>query len=132
MTTEIFTCPAYTINKPSSDATYKTGDQIGLPFETKNHGTLYKFFQLGTIAGQAEQDGEDVAEAVADCERRKIEFPHMGHKQAWAFSLSTMVSAESQAHRNHDGFEYGQTITLDGNEYRIEKAANENIELIEV
>jgi hypothetical protein len=111
---------------------YTSGDTIALPFETARYGTMYHEFQVGTIAGHAAQDGDNVAEAVAECKQKMIDHPYMGHKLAWAFGLSVSITAEKRAKKYVRAVAWGDTIELDGVRYTLHQASNQNVALKEV
>jgi hypothetical protein len=114
------------------DGVYLTGQAMAMPFETARYGTMYHEFQVGTIAGKATQDGHNVAAAVAQCKQKMIDFPYMGHKLAWAFSLGAMITSEKRAKKFVKVQAWGDIIELDGVRYSLHKAANQNVELKEV
>lgn len=111
---------------------YESGERFALPFDTARYGVMYKSFQAGSIAGHAAQDGEDVDAAIAECKQAMINFPDMGNTLAWAFGLGACVTAEAQEKRIVPVQNFGDVITLDGVQYTLVPAANQNVTLVAV
>jgi hypothetical protein len=116
----------------SGSDVYQSGDTIALPFETARYGTMYHEFQVGTIAGHAAKDGDNVADAVAECKQKMIDHPYMGHKLAWVFGLSVSITAEKRAKKYVRAVAWGDAIELDGVRYTVHPASNQNVALKEV
>ncbi len=114
------------------DGVYKSGDTMAMPFESKRYGTMYHRFQVGTIAGHAEQDGKDVDQAVQECNQKMIDFPYMGHKLAWAFGLAVTLTSEPREKLVIKAQSWDDIIELDGKRYSLSKAANQNVALTEI
>jgi hypothetical protein len=123
--------PAYTIVEPE-DRCFKHGDQIAIPFTTRTGGTLYRFYTLGTIEGYAVENGEDPMVAIEECERNMRENPYQGHKRYWANQNATVISDGSVAKRTIPGLDYGDIIRLQGKNFLLKSAPNNNIDLVEI
>lgn len=131
MTQTIADYPAYRIYKPRAGQKFKHGDKIAIPFQSRSHGTLYHFYTLGTVAGYAIQNGEDPEEAIARCKRQMIEDRHAGHKLYWANQNAVCLHNGPVRKEEVPGFEFGDTLILQGKVFRLEPAPNNNCKLVE-
>ena len=76
-----YEAPALKIFEGKSDYEgYKDGDVIAIAFESKNHGTLHRFYALGSVVGYAIANCECPFEAA---ERAKEHH----HELHWANQL---------------------------------------------
>lgn len=121
--------PAYRIYQPYAGRKFKHGDKIALPIESRSHGVLWHFFTLGTVAGYAIQNGEDPVEAIEDCKRRMVEDRHAGHKLYWANANAVCIHNGPKTKDEVPGFNWGDTIILQGRTFTLEKAPNNNCAL---
>jgi hypothetical protein len=117
------TFPAYTII--GGNKTFRFGDAFAIGYDTPRHGRLYDFFKLGSVATYAAQYGEDEEAAVEKAKER-------GHELYWANKQSTTISAHKQAHRTVWGLQIGDEIEVDGLRFRIERASNQNVKLVQI
>lgn len=115
--------PAYTI-VANDGREFKPGEEIAIPYQSQRYGTLWNFFCLGSVASEAERYNENVNEAV---ERAKS----FGHDLYYAFGLGVTLTAEPQAKKTVTGFNYGDTIRFAGKTFRIDRAPNQNVKLVE-
>lgn len=125
MNTTIADFPAYRIYKPYAGRRFKHGEVIAVPYQSRNYGQLWAFYTLGTVAGFAIAMGEDPFPAVERATKS-------GHKLYWANQNYVSLTAWGQPKEEHPGFEIGDEIILQGHTFRIERAPNNNIELVEV
>jgi len=123
--------PAYRIYKPYDGRKFKHGDVIALPFESRSHGTLYHFFTLGTIAGYAIQNGEDPIEAIDRCKRQMVEDKYAGHKLYWANANAVCIHNGPVVKKEVPGFNFGDTIILQGKVFTLQPDHNNNVKLVE-
>ncbi|WP_027163391.1 hypothetical protein [Mesorhizobium sp. WSM1293] len=116
--------PAYAI-VDDKDRKYLDGETIAVPFKSARHGILYSFYQLGSVAAYAVKNGDDVEAAIARARS-------LGHKLHYAFGLATSLTAWERPKEIVPGFDIGDTIRFAGKLFRIERAPNQNIGLVEV
>lgn len=125
--------PAYRIYKAYDGRKFKHGDKIAIPFETRSHGTLYRFFTLGTVAGYAVQNGECPIDRVAKVEARNAASPKYDqHKLYWANADSVCLHNGPVVKAEVPGFNFGDVIILQGHSFTLAKAPNDNVSLIPV
>ena len=119
--------PAYTIIKMPiwRQENMRHGDEFAIPFQSRSHGILWHFFKLGSVFGCAVADGRDV---IAAYERTK----KLGHKVHWANAQAVAITAWKQEKRTVWGLDFGSEISFEGIRFRLEKAPNDNISLIEI
>ena len=122
--------PAYRIYKAYEGRKFKHGDRIAIPFQTRSHGTLYHFFTLGTVAGYAIQNGECPIEAVARTEARNAASPYDKHKLYWVNANAVCLHNGPYTKEEVPGFEFGDTIILQGHTFTLAPDHNDNCKLI--
>ena len=122
MTTIIADFPAYTIID-AGPREFQPGDVIAVPYQSARYGTLFSFYTLGSVEAYAARYNEDPAEAVEQAKER-------GEKLYWANANGTMLTAEKRAKEIVPGFEIGGEINFAGQIFRIERAPNNNIDLV--
>lgn len=122
--------PAYRIYEPYQGRKFRHGEKIAIPFQSRNHGTLYHFFTLGTVAGYAVERGDDPIAEVERCKRQMIEDPHRGHKLYWVSANAVCISNQVTPKEDVPGFNYGDEIILEGHRFQLAKAPNDNCSLI--
>jgi len=112
MTRILANYPALTIIE-DKDREYKDGDEIAVPYKSANHGTLYRFYKLGSV--------EDFAHAKQN-----------GHALYYANPLATSITAWRREKKTVPAFSHGDVIRAFGKKFRIVPAPNQNIRLQEV
>lgn len=122
--------PGYAIREPFTNAAgraiYKDGDVIALPQQTKNHGTLWNFYTLGSVVGHAIQYGECPIKAI---ERATAN----GHRLWWANQNATVISSQRTAKPTRPGHTWGDEIQFHGRIFRLVKdrwSNNAHFELV--
>lgn len=113
--------PAYKLVR-KTHYVYRDGDKIAIPYQSQRYGTMYHFFTMGSVAGYAVKNGEDVEEAL----KRARGF---GHELHYAFSTGTMITAEARPQEVAAYVEYGEIIKAFGKFFRLDKANNDNVTL---
>lgn len=116
--------PAYKLID-KGDYMFRDGDKIAIAYRSFQGDMLYNFFQLGSVAGYAVKNGEDVEQAL---ERAR----GFGHKLHYAFGLAVVLHNGPYEQKVVALVEYGQVINAFGRKFRLEKAPNNNVELVEV
>ena len=125
--------PAYRIYKPYAGRKFKHGDVIALPWQSASHGMQWHFYTLGTVAGYAMSNGECPLEAVARAEAYNAAAPKWDqHQLYWVNANPVTLTAQRQAKREVPGFEFGQTIVLQGHLFTLQPANNQNCALLPV
>jgi hypothetical protein len=106
----------------SSFEGYKDGDKIAIAFESMNHGTIHRFYTLGSVVGFAIERCSCPFEGV---ERAKAN----GHKMHWANQNSTMICSGPSDQTISFMQGHGDVIKFHGKMFKIVKTANDNIAL---
>jgi len=101
---------------------YKDGDVIAIAFESRNHGTLHRFYTLGSVVGSAIQSCNCPFESVEKAKER-------GHELHFAFQNSTMITAHDRPREYSFMQEHGDEIKFHGKTFEIVATANDNISL---
>jgi len=114
--------PAYTIYAEDPAREFADGDVFAIPFQTRQHGTLYRFYTLGSVASYAKRYNKDPVKAVTDAVDR-------GHALYWANQNATSLTAHKRAKEVVPGFEVGDTIKFEGHTFVLVAAPNNNISL---
>lgn len=127
--------PAYKLTKPmllpvlsgfgQLAAHYTDGQVIALPYETRSQGTLYSFFTLGSVVGDALLNCECPEAALA----RARQF---GHTLWWANQNGTVLTSHKRAQEFHPLHEWGDAIRFHGRTFTLEHDHNSNCKLVEV
>ncbi len=120
----LYTFPAYTITQPDEAREYVAGDVIAIPFTTQRHGTLFRFYTFGSVEDYAAKYNEDTAAAV---ERAKTN----GHELFWLSQNATIISDLRQPHETHPGHLHGDVVRFKGRRFRLDRAPNDNLRLVE-
>lgn len=119
--------PAYAIYKTPAWRQAKMIDEMefALPFETRTHGTQYYFFKLGSVIGSAIRNGDDPMKAL---ERAK----NFGHELHFAFALAVCIHNGPKVKEQKLALNWGDIIGFHGKRFRLDKAPNQNVRLVEV
>lgn len=117
--------PAYRIVEPAPRKVWKAGEQFAIAFETRSHGTLYHFFQLGSVVSYALQSNSCPIAAIDRARANK-------HEMHFAFALSTVITAWERPKETVIGLSYGDEIAFEGHTFQLAKAPNDNVRLVEV
>jgi hypothetical protein len=123
--------PAYRIYKAYDGRKFKHGDVIAVPYDSRSHGQLYRFYTLGTVEGYAIANGECPIEALKRHYEMAAKFPYHGHNRYWANQNNVCIHNGPVVKVEVPGFELGQQIILQGKIFTIEAAPNGNIKLVE-
>lgn len=95
--------PGYTLFKGNTGAhatIHADGDKIGIPYQSRNHGTLHRFYKV------YDRDGE-----------------------AFLVALPTSISNMRTAKPSYVVYEHGETIYIGDKTYRLDPAPNGNTKL---
>lgn len=117
--------PAYTIIETPAYLTFKHGMKFAIPFQSQRHGTLWHFFTLGSVFGYAVHNGDDVLKNY----ERAVE---RGHKLWWANADAVVISNQKEEKKTIFGQNYGDVIKFEGKLFRLDKAPNNNVALVQV
>ena len=112
--------PAYTIfaNRES----YRDDDVLAIAYQSRNHGTLYRFYTLGSVIGYALEYCECPFEAI---EREKKK----GSELHYAFPNSVSITSHKRDRETSFMVEHGDHIKFHGKMFEIVPTANYNIAL---
>lgn len=119
----IDTFPAYTI--VGGNKAFRSGDTFAIGYDSHRHGRLYDFFNLGSVATYAAQYGDDVEASIKRANER-------GDPLHWASKASVAITSHKQAHRTVWCLQIGDEIEVDGIPFRIERARNQNVNLVQL
>lgn len=119
--------PAYAIYKTPEWRQAKMIDEMefALPFESRSHGIQYHFFKLGSVIGSAVRNGDD---PLAALERAK----GFGHNLHFAFPLAVVIHNGPKEKANKIALNWGDVIGFHGKRFKLVKAPNDNVSLVEV
>lgn len=120
--------PAYRIYKAYDGRKFSHGETIAIPFNTRSHGVLYRFFTLGSVEGYAIKNGECPHAALARHLANAEKFGD-GRERYWAGANAVCISNMKEAKREVPGFEFGDEIIFQGHRFTLEKAPNDNCKL---
>jgi hypothetical protein len=117
--------PAYKIVEPPMRKKWAAEETFALPFQTRNHGTLWHFYMLGSCASYALTYNECPIKAIDRARERK-------DKLHWAIPLATVISNPPPPKRTVIGLDFGDRIYFEGRTFELKRAPNDNVSLIEV
>lgn len=120
----VFDFPAY-VGVRYDGGELKPGDEFGIPYQSMRHGTLVRFYRLGSVEAYAAKYGEDAEAAVADAKAR-------GHELYWANGCSVVLHNGPKTKKAVWSAEYGDVIRFAGKRFRVDRAPNYNVKLVEV
>jgi hypothetical protein len=92
-----------------------------------------KKYEFNSIVSYAMEKGECPIDALAWVEHAKIKWPYAGHVSHWlapSLLCLSLVPAEQKPVRGV--VDFGETIQFEGRYFRLEKANNDNVELVDV
>lgn len=104
---------------------FSAGDEIGLPFETAKYGTMYKFFQFGSVVSFALENYSEPLNAYQQAVER-------GHKTHWLITLATSISNPPPPKVDKLACNWGDIVMFEGRAFSIKKTSNGNAELVTV
>ena len=117
--------PAYTIIAADPAKEWQDREVFAIAYDTRHHGRLWNFYTLGCVEDYSKSYGEDPAAAVENAKAK-------GHKLYWANANGASLTAWKRAKETRVGFEYGDAIRFKGKSFRLERAPNNNVNLIEI
>lgn len=98
------------------------GEHLALPFQSRNHGLLYRTYMIGSVVSGALSDGRD---PVAELDRAR----RFGHELVFIFGTGVCIHNGPRSTTKHILVELGMLIRFEGNLYTLEKAPNDNLRL---
>lgn len=114
--------PAYTITAHDPQREYQAGDMFAIPYQSRPHGTLYRFYTLGSVRALAREYKQSPEQAVT----RAIE---RGHALWWANQNGTTLTAHKREKGTFPAHEIGDRIKFEGKTFVLAAAPNHNITL---
>ena len=105
---------------------YKDKDVIAIAYESRNYGTLHRFYTLGSVVGYALDN--------CDCPFERFErAKSLGHPVHLASQNSTMITSGERPREYSYMQEHGDIIKFHGKMFKIVPQSNDNIglELVE-
>lgn len=115
--------PAYIVHEGKDY--YADDDLIAVPYESISHGTMMRFYSLGSVVGYAISRGKCPFASVEKSKER-------GHELHFATPKSTTLTLHAQDQFYASYQPVGSVITFHGKQFEICKAANNNITLKEI
>jgi hypothetical protein len=105
--------------------TFKSGDIVGIPFQTKNHGTLHNWFKFGSAVSYALAYCEDPIAAYSRCLKD-------GHPTHFLSKMPTVLTSDTHDKETRVAVDWGDEVIFEGMLFKIMQAPNSNAKLIGV
>ena len=104
---------------------FRDSDIIGLPWDSRRYGTMHHWYRFGSVASFALKSD--------DCPIRSVNrAKEHGHKLYWLNPEPTVLTNDRRPKEERVALEWGDEVVFEGRLFRIEKAPNQNAELVEV
>lgn len=125
--TVVASYPAYDVILPRKDSltdypVFKAGAEIAVMFSGRRN---YKMFTFGSAVSYALENNDDPINSYNECIER-------GHKTHWLNGNCVTVSNMKEAKKEYYLVELGDEILFEGIVFRVDKASNDNLELVKV
>ncbi len=104
---------------------FKAGDVIAINFPSRSHGMLRHMFRFGSVVSYAAQYNECAIDAI-DRARR------LGHDLHWLNAQSVSITSHEQERRTYIHAEFGDIVFFEGRHFRLDRASNQNVKMVEV
>jgi hypothetical protein len=126
--------PAYDVVERKPLPAYRGGvvelrdtETVALAYQSRNHGTMFRIYRVGTVVSYALRSGECPIHAYEQSTARNEE-------THWLNPCATMITAERRAKETHVHITIGQTVRIEGRLFRIEQHRNsrEHLTLVQV
>lgn len=101
---------------------YKDGDVIAIAYESRNHGTLHRFYTLGSVVNYAIDNCQCPFETVEKAKER-------GEDLHWANQNSSMLTSHDRPQEYSFMQKHGDKIKFHGKTFEIVSTPNNNIRL---
>lgn len=121
--TILHSSPAYLIVAGHNN--FETRDEFAIAYESKNYGTLHRFYTLGCVEDFAILCGNDPVAST----QRAIE---NGHPVFWANSNGVMITNEKVQQKIVRGIKHGDVINYKGKSFTVEPTHNNNVKLVQI
>lgn len=115
---------AVTYSNQKAYREYKAGDVIAVAEQTARHGTLWSQFTFGSVVSYCLKNGDCPIEGL-DRARK------FGHDLHW-LNANAVVIAANKSQDVAFAAEIGEVVRFEGCNFRIERAPNHNLKLVEV
>ena len=90
-------------------------------------------FEFGSVVSSAMEDGECPIEALAWLEHAKVKWPYNGHVSHWLSPTLVCLSILPSAQKAVKAVvKFEEVVQFEGRYFRLEKANNDNVELVDV
>lgn len=90
-------------------------------------------FEFGSIVSNAMENGECPIEALAWTEHAKVKWPNNGHVCHWLSPTLVCLSAAPSVQKAVRAvIKFEEVVQFEGRYFRLEKANNDNVELVDV
>lgn len=105
------------------------GTEFVVPFPSARFGEIENHFKLGSVEGYYRSSRDATEESVQAGIQRSIS---LGHELYYAFGTGAMITSHKRAKETKILLRFGDEIKFAGKTFRIEKAPNNNVKLVEV
>lgn len=125
----IFECPAYKtlaqVERVNGLHPFAPGDTMAIVTGNHRGEDLRTIYTFGDVMSYALSYAECPLRAKRQAEQR-------GHKVYWANPNSVCISNRREAQKVHTEAEFGDVIVYAGKMFRIDRAPNNNVDLVEL
>ena len=121
---------AFAVYEPKRDTDGVVAVNHGTEFRLKDGGCI-RGFKFGTVVGYALDCGADPIAMIQDTADRMVSDPYAGHKMHWVNPLPATISSDAIPKKHYIGLSIGDVVRLEGRAFRLAKAPNRNIALVE-
>lgn len=127
MTEVIADYPTYRILKMNDwqRTRIRHGQKFAIMFPSRTHGDLPHFFTFGSVFGSAVCNGDDPLKSYHRAMTN-------GHKIRWANANAVVIHNGPKVKEDAYCLAFGDVIKFEGTSYRLEKAPNDNVALVEI
>lgn len=101
------------------------GMVFAIMFPSKRYGELPHFFTFGSVFGYAVENGDNPIDTYNRAVERK-------DKIRWANANATVLDNSVKTQKDISALKFGDEISFEGTRYRLEKAPNDNVSLVEI
>jgi hypothetical protein len=98
------------------------GERLVAPFQSRNHGLLYRTYMIHSVVSSAIEKGED---PVAEIDRARS----FGHELVFIFGTGSVIHNGPRSTTKHVMVQVGMQVRFEGNLYTLETAPNDNLRL---
>lgn len=117
--------PAYSIHAAPAGKVWQAGEVFGVSYTRRDGSTGYRFYRLGSVASYSMKNNACPIKALDRAREH-------GHKLHWANAETVVLTAHKRAKEQRYGLDLGDVIEFEGRKFRLDRAPNDNVNLVEV